>query len=508
MKGREKPMSNRKLSALLQDLNRGTITRREFMGRALALGISLSALGSLLQVPARAQSQADMQWWDQFGPLVPLHQQLWDAFSSENPGVSVDYTQLNPAEMGQALQLAYRSNQAPDVHTLVGLGVPPSQLIAEGWLAPLADGFDTSSPFLREALVEGQTIFGGRLYSFPIFSFRQHETSLWYHKEMIERAGLDPELGPQTWDEVRQAARAVTEKGDGRVFGLLLPLQFTGRMAAHVGDLAEIAGLPGLAGQNGSFNWHSGEYADAADEFVQAIEFLLSFQQDRSLHPASSSLDARQGRARWVAGEAAMFFDGPWNSGVLNNSFAEAIDGIGVARIPAPTASRGTFTYNPPPAGTFWLSSQAEDPELVTELLQSFTTDEYYEGLARRMDQPPLDLSAVERAEVHSTYRTVIAAFQEDVRLSPSPAVRNPDTSKVNAETRAVSPSLGEIVQGAFSGAIRSLPATLRQYADRLTAERERALGVVQATGAQVSVDDWVFADWQPGEDYTAEKYQ
>jgi multiple sugar transport system substrate-binding protein len=501
-------MSNQRLSALLQDLSRGTITRREFIARALALGVSLSALGSLLQVPARAQGRVEIQWWDQFQPLAPLHQRLWDGFSGENSGVSVEYTQLNPAEMGQALQLAYRSNQAPDVHTLVGLNVPPSQLIAEGWLAPLAEGFDTSSRFLREALVEGLTVFDGQLYSFPIFSFRQHETSLWYHKSMIEEAGFDPEVGPQTWDEVRQAARAVAANGDRRVFGMLLPLQFTGRMAAHVGDLAETAGLPGLAGQNGSFNWRTGEYADGSDEFVQAIEFLLSFQEDGSLHPASSSLDARQGRARWVAGEAAMFFDGPWNSGVLQQSFAEAIDGIGVARIPAPTAARGNFTYNPPPAGTFWLSRQAEDPQVVTELLQRFTTDEYYISLAERMDQPPLDLSAVERADVHPTYSKVIGYFQQDVRLSPAPTVRNPAVSQVSAETRAVSPNLGEIVQGAFSGAIRNLPATLRQYADRLTAERERALGVVRATGAEVSVDDWVFSNWEPGQDYTAEKYQ
>ena len=474
------------------------LSRRQFIRRAIAAGVSAGALSSLLQSQAFAQDTTTIQWWDQFAPLVPLHETLWNSFSESHPGVSVEYTEFNPSEMGQALQLAFRSGQAPDVHTLVGLGLPASQLIKEEWFSPLV-GFDTNTPFLREALLEGITRFNGEVYSFPIFTFRQHQSTLWYHKDRMEEAGFDPEVGPRTWDEVREAASAMTS---GNQYGLILPVQFTERLEAHLTDLAQ------MAGASGGIDWQTGNYVYGTEPFVQAMDFLFGFQEDGSLHPASSSLDARTGRVRWLAGEAGMFFDGPWNSGVMANDYPELIDGIGAARLPIPSADTTAYTYNTPPAGTFWVSSQAENPEVITQILQLFTSDEYYLGLAEQMDQPPLDLSAVERADVHPEYRKVIGHFEDTVRLSPDPVVRNANISQVMAGMRAITPTLGEIVQGVFSGGVGNPQTALQQYSDSLSAEREGAVQRVQDQGVEVSLDDWVFANWQPGEDYGPENYE
>jgi multiple sugar transport system substrate-binding protein len=352
---------------------------------------------------------------------------------------------------------------------------------------------------VRESLYEGMTIFDGRIYSFPIFSPRQHATTLWYNEDMVTAAGVDPEADLRTWEGVREAAQAMTS---GRTYGILLPIQFAARMGEHVQDLAEIAGAPG------PIDWRTGEYAYGTQPYVDAIEFLLSFQEDGSLHPASSSLDARNGRARWAAGEAALFFDGPWNSGVLNNNFPEVIDVMNAAGIPVRSLDDQAYTYNSPSGGVFWISSQSEHPEVASAILQNFTSDEYYLGLAQRMDQPPLDLSAVDRADVHPVYKKVISNFLDVVRIAPEPVIKNPNVALVAAEMRSISPNLGEIVQGAFSGAIPNLQATLQTYADQLTAERERAIQVVQGRGLEVSVDDWIFPNWQPGVDYTAEQYE
>jgi multiple sugar transport system substrate-binding protein len=137
-----------------------------------------------------------------------------------------------------------------------------------------------------------------------------------------------------------------------------------------------------------------------------------------------------------------------------------------------------------------------------------FTSDAYYVGLAERMDQPPLDLTAVDRANVHPTYKTVIDGFKKVVRLSPEPLIKNPNVAQVYAEMKPVTPGLGEIVQGVMGGVVSNVQATLQQYSDKLTAERDRALKVVKDKGVQVSLDDWIFPNWQPGQDYTTDRYK
>lgn len=486
---------------LISAFQQGRLSRRDFIRRLLALGLSASALGPLLAQAARAQGGTTIQWWDIFLPLVPLHEALWNAYMAEHPEVTVQYALQNDPGMGEALQLAFRSGQAPDVHSLSGLGVPASALHREGWFAPLGPADAWRTGVLADALFEGVTVFGGQAYSFPTFSTRWNTTSNWFNRSLLEAAGFDPEVGPQTWAEVHEAARAVTEGGGGRAYGLIMFLGYPERVGVQLIDLASVAGAPG------EIDPRTGAYLYNTEPYLQALEFLLTFQQEGSLHPSSLSLDSRQGRTRWAAGEAGMFFDGPWTAGVLRSSYPEVMDNVGVAPVPVPEAGAPAYTYAGPPGGTWWVSSQSEHPEVAADLLRLFTSREYHVGLAEQMDQPPLDLSAVEGADVHPTYRKVLGFFGDMVRLAPSPVVKNANTSQVLAEMRDITPGLGEIVQGVFSGAVRDPRQALTDYTEQMTAERERALGVVQARGVEVSLDDWVFDTWQPGEDYTPEDY-
>jgi len=472
-------------------------TPLSFNRRHMLAGMaSLPLLGLAGSRALLAQESVTLRWWDHFQPLIPLHDQLIATYGEAHPGVTVDHQVMNPADMMQSLQLAFRGGEAPDITSVPDSLAVVSQLLQAGRFAPLADTVVLDKPFQQEALFEGMHVVNGQVHTFPTFSFRYHSTSLWFHKAMMEEAGLDPEAGPASWDEIADAARKATT---GNRYGLLLPIQFAARMEAHLRDLAQ------MAGGVGDIDWKTGEYAFASDEFVAALEFLLSFQSDGSLHPASSSLDARQGRVRWAAGEAAMFTDGPWNSGVLLGLDAAVLDGIGVQPNPGRSGS-GTVQVAPAP-GTFWITAQSQNQADASGILGLMTSDEFYVALAERMDQPPLDLSAVDRANVHPTYKRVIAGYADSVRLAPEPLIRNPDVAKVYAEMRTVSPGLGEIIQGVFAGAVPDIRQALQDYADARTAERDRAIGVAVENGAQVSVEDWVFDNWELGTDFAPSQY-
>ena len=220
--------------------------------RSLIKGMAAFGAASALPLPAFAQDATTITWWDIFQPLIPLHEKMWAEYAASHPG-KVEYTGMNPADMMQALQLANRSNQMPDVFNVPGGGADQvSALQAAGWFSPLADSFSFDKPFQQEVLAEGFTTFGGKLYSFPIFSFRQTATSLWYFKDGYAAAGGDPAAGPQTWEEARAIAKAATKDGK---YGLLLPLQFADRMTQHLNELAQAAGAAG------PIDWKTGDYA-------------------------------------------------------------------------------------------------------------------------------------------------------------------------------------------------------------------------------------------------------
>jgi multiple sugar transport system substrate-binding protein len=456
-----------------------------------------AASPSATPVAAEATSTAasgpvTIRWWDHFSPLKPLHDEIFAAYQQQHSNVTIQHEIYNLPELGQSLQLAFNSQQAPDVHAIASLNVPSSRLVADGWFTPLDDyvSDEFKSRFPEGLLLEGLHTFGGKLYSFPLFGFRSHASLLWFNKELLEQAGLDPETGPQTWDEFREAARAVTQAGNGQFAGWIQAIQLADRLGVQAGDLAQTAG-----------------YVFHTDPMIQAIELMLALQQDGSLFPGSTSLDARNARARFAAGAAAFNLDGPWSIGVMKNEYTDFLEKVNVAQVPVPNAGQPSYVHRGPIGGDFWVSSQSQHPEIGADLLQQFNTDEYYVRLAERMDQPPLDLSAVERADVHPAYRRALQYFQDIVRLDPSPLVKNPTTAQVMAQMTDIRPNLGEIVQGALSGDISDYRTALKDYSDKLTAERDRAIKAVQDGGGEVSIDDWIFPNWDPTKDYTSEMY-
>ncbi|PRX66846.1 multiple sugar transport system substrate-binding protein [Nonomuraea fuscirosea] len=490
------------------------------LGRRRFLGLSGAALAGVLgasgcsrtsQQEAVTTAGADViRWWDHFQPLKPLYERMFAEYGKAHPGTRVEHVVYNPSEMGQALQLAFKSNQIADVHTVAGLGSSEAALVAGGWFSPLADPDAIRAKLPADSLLEGLHVFDGKLYTFPVFTPRQYTTLTWINRELVEKAGGDPDAGPATWDEFRALAARITKDGGGRAYGWIQGLQFQERMQTHVTELAMSAGaafaiIPG-AGEMGLVDPRTGDYPYASEPFVQALEFLLSLVRDKVVFPASTSLDARTARARWATGVAGMFFDGSWNIGVVNGQFKQFAGKVGVGPVPSPDGE--PVLYGAPAQGQLFVSSKSRHVEAASELLARCTGPEFSRALAGYMDQVPLDLEAVATADVHPTYKRAVELFGRNVRLAPSPVSRNPAVTQVISEMKEQRPTLGEITQGILSGEITDIGKSLREHNGKLTAERERATRVVSGKGVRVSLDDWAFPNWKRGEDYTAEMYR
>ncbi|GAB2599586.1 ABC transporter substrate-binding protein [Pseudactinotalea suaedae] len=471
---------------------------------ALAACSRSSTSGSSGSTPPPASGGA-LQWWDHFEPLEGALQGIFDTWSSGADG-EVERTVYNPNEMGQALQLALGSDQMPDVFSNL-TGIPTPALVARGLISPVTLGADAQAS-TSASLFEGVHTFDGDVYSVPIFSHQQHSTLAWFDVEQLERAGGDPEAATQTWDEFRRILREIG--AGGQTAGWAWNIAFDGRLQEQLVDLAQGAGQAlalNTAGVNPAdiTDPSTGEYVFHGEGFLQALEFLQSLVTDGAMLPASTSLDAREARARWAAGEAAVFFDGPWNSGVLAGQFADFLPRVGVTNMPTPDGAG--YSARGPSSGQFWQSSTSGHGEGVSALFSLLATPEFAQALAGNMDQPPADLSVVAGADVDPTYSRAIEIFSDWCRLAPSPLVRNPGVGAVIAEMEEIRPNLGEIVQGCVGGDIDDPQTALKTFSDALAAERDRAIDVVVAAGTEVSLDDWVFTDYELGTDYSADRY-
>ena len=69
-------------------------------------------------------------------------------------------------------------------------------------------------------------------------------------------------------------------------------------------------------------------------------------------------------------------------------------------------------------------------------------------------------------------------------------------------------PNLAQAVQGLFAGQLTDVKATLQAAADARNKALDDAIAKAKAAGAEVSRDDFVFANWQPmAKDYGPADY-
>ncbi len=474
------------------------LNRRSFLAMAGAAAAA-SALAACTNGGGSDTNTDVLKWWDQFQPISAFEKKTFEKFGSSKGGLKVQYTVQNPSTFARELQLAYQSKQLPDVFTLA-VTLPTPALQKENWFSPLQLDNEHKKLLPEGTLVSGQNMFDGKPYSFPIFTFRSHDTLLWINKDLAGKAGVDPDNLPTSYDDIRAAARAIQNK-NSKASGWIAPIKLPDRLQSQVAQMALAAGSPASL-QGVSFK--TGEYVFDSDEWINAIEFFVAMKKDGVMFPASTTLDARTARARWATGVAGIFFDGSYNMGVLKSSFPTFVEKVAVGAIPVPQKDQQVSIsgVSANPALSLWIAKNSKHADVASRLVSLFATDEVQTGIAEAMDQPPLISHVLAKADVAPQYRQAIEIFNKEVFSGPVPVVRNPAVASVAAKAKQVQPTLGQIVAGAITGDISDWKGALKKFNTDNTRERDSAIKTVTSAGQPVSADDWKFPDWKPGVDY------
>lgn len=148
----------------------------------------------------------DQAGQDQFNALI-------DQFEAANPGITVEATTNEYDPLTFSAQLAGGSIE--DV-----IRVPltePRGLIERGQVQPIT-GYLSGWPHYEELnpqVLEPLSDAEGDVFGIPRSPFAM---GLAYNRDLFEQAGLDPDDPPATWDEVREAAKAISAETDAAGF--------------------------------------------------------------------------------------------------------------------------------------------------------------------------------------------------------------------------------------------------------------------------------------------------
>lgn len=199
-----------------------TISDKELNRRRLLQGAGAAGLGLAgVSLPSVASAQdaelsGEISYWHHFTSETEMQglDQAIASFATAQPGITVtpenipnaDYmTQFTTASVGGAL---------PDVAMAATDRIP--DMLALGGLIDLTERFNgwADKANIADTLMGGATI-DGQILGLPMFLFVDW---LYYRKDWFDEAGL---AAPTTWDEMRQAAIALTDEAAGRYgFGL------------------------------------------------------------------------------------------------------------------------------------------------------------------------------------------------------------------------------------------------------------------------------------------------
>lgn len=237
----------------------------------------------------------------------------------EATGVEVTVVPIASDSYSTKIQATLAGGNNPDL-AFVDAGVQSTQLASKGKLLALKEyGVeeykDKFYDSVWDTMVYKDDVYGLRITS--------NNLALFYNKEMFANKGLEEPTADWTWDDLRNAAKTLTD-ADNNIYGLDLPIY--DKNGGYTWNW-----LPFLWQNGGEFlNDDRTEAVFNSPEGVEALEFWKKMVQEDKSVPLQA---APTGVNRFTSGITAMVLDGPWS---LNTflSDPEFKDKFGVAPLP------------------------------------------------------------------------------------------------------------------------------------------------------------------------------
>lgn len=260
------------------------------------------------------------------GALATLIENLAVEFTKENPNIV-----LNPVFAGNSAETMTKTVSALQGGTPPDFAILPNaelySLLDMDAVIPLddfiaADGGQEYIDDFMPAFMQN-SYYDGKIYSIP---FQRSTIIMYYNKDHFRAAGLDPEVPPKNWEELREYAKKLTitdASGNVNQWGVMIPMDdpfmFYGFSRQNSTTVSEIMSEDGKS-----------VYFDTPEN-AEALQYLLDLAKVDKVMP-EGAIKWGDGPSNFMAGATSITFT---SSGSLTNILDNTDFEVGTAFLPA-----------------------------------------------------------------------------------------------------------------------------------------------------------------------------
>ena len=371
----------------------------------LAALVLVMSLGALV---AAQDDVVEIEYWQyNFGARVSAMDMLIEQFEAENPDIRVIHNSDIPyANFRDEIAASAPAGVGPDVVTLFYGWIPA--FVDAGYLVPLPE-----DPFSEDFILEtfspmvANSKFGDSYWAIPT---AVRSLALFWNKDILADAGLDPEAPPATLDEFVDIAIATTKyDGDADIFNIT---QQGHAPALAAQDhhwfrevlLRQFGGVPySEDGRTVTYNSEAG---------CAAFSWLAAFETE---HKTGSNDLFEDATTSFINGQAALHVDGSFRVGTIARNNPDL--NYGVTELPTgPNGEQHTF-------GSYWthgITRRANDDparlEAAVKFLQFITTPDAGTLWVNNVGELPAQLAAASGEDILND--PILGAFSAGLEYS------------------------------------------------------------------------------------------
>jgi len=345
------------------------ITRRNLIGVGAAVGAgALTSKRSTFAAPAVIQGDPVtirfMTHNTLEKPAGDVLKEIIAEFEEANPDIKIQIEEVPNADILTKLTAYAEGDDLPDI--LDGQFGLASFINLDAALdiSDMVDAEGLRDSFIPVALQAG-TDGEGRILGLPFYTGTD---ALYYRVDHFEEAGLDPSAPPKTWQELADAAKALTNPRAGRYgFGMY------GK--THTVRCIHFMQNNGPDGEMMRLDRDSGIWTILVNspDSIEAIEFMVSLARDLKVVPPNVvEMDYPANVAAFSAGNISMLTTGPWGAQTFIGTNPEIDGKFSVALHPTPEGEtpilrQGSLIYA--------IGKTTEHPDEAFRFLKWFTHD-------------------------------------------------------------------------------------------------------------------------------------